>query len=308
VGAQFNKDMTLSLSAEERVPPVAFVGRRPSVVSIVSELWHARDLLAQFVQRDLTVRYAQAIMGFGWALLMPILIVGAGMVFRVVLAALANVPIDGAGIASLGAKALPWAFFSGALSTATQSLLSHLNLIGKIYFPREALPIGSVIAQCTDLVIGLIVLLIAFAALGIGLHWSALWTIVVLVLLIMFTTGWALLLSCANLFFRDVKYILQVALSFGVFATPVFFEPQMLGKKGAALMLALPLSPFIQAMDLTLVQGHGLLHQLSVTTPKGAIVVWSPWMLGYAATLSVALLWAGLIVFRSVSSQFAEMA
>ena len=87
--------MTLSLSAEQRVQPVAFIARRPSVVNIVSELWHSRDLLAQFIRRDLTVRYAQAIMGFGWALLMPILIVGAGMLFRVVLATLANVPIDG---------------------------------------------------------------------------------------------------------------------------------------------------------------------------------------------------------------------
>ena len=105
----------------------------------------------QFIQRDLTVRYAQAIMGFAWALLMPILIVGAGLVFRVVLVTLSGTKLDGVSVASLAVKALPWAFFSGGLSIATQSVIANSNLIGKIYFPREALPIATVIAQCTDL-------------------------------------------------------------------------------------------------------------------------------------------------------------
>src|SRR5439155_10817403 len=110
--------------------------------------------------------------------------------------------------------------------------------------------------------------------LGVRLPWTALWAVLMLVLLVVFTTGCGLLLSCANLFFRDVKYIVQVVLNFGVFATPVFFEPQMLGAKGAAVMLALPLSPFIQALDLAIVRGHNLLRPLTLETPKGPIAVW----------------------------------
>jgi ABC-type polysaccharide/polyol phosphate export permease len=101
---------------------------------------------------------------------------------------------------------------------------------------------------------------------------------------------------------------MQVVLNFGVFATPVFFEPQMLGPKGAGIMLTLPLSPFIQAMDLAIVRGHSLLRPLTVESAKGPIEIWSPWMLGYATVTSVLIFCLGLLVFRGASARFAEMA
>ena len=290
-------------------PSVVSVRRRASIAKIIAELWDSRDLVVQFMLRDITIRYAQAIMGFAWALVMPILIVCAGLVFRVVLATLSNSPIGGASVAGLAAKAVPWAFFSGALTQATQSLLAQANLIGKVYFPRESIPVASVFAQTPDLIVSLVVVLIVLPLVGLSLHVASLWGIAILLLLVLFTTGCALILSCANLFFRDVKYILQVCLNFGVFATPVFFEPQMLGKKGSAILLALPLSPFIQAMDVAVVRGRSLLEPLALASPgKAPVVVWSPWMLGYAAALAVGLAGLGLIVFRRASGQFAEMA
>jgi lipopolysaccharide transport system permease protein len=177
-----------------------------------------------------------------------------------------------------------------------------------VYFPRESLPLATVLAQTPDLVVGLIILMAILPFIGVPLSWAALWVVAVFILLIMFTVGIALLLSCANLFYRDVKYIVQVVLNFGIFATPVFFEPQMLGRKGAAIMMALPLSPLVQAMDLAMVRGHNLLTPLTVTTVKGSITVWSPWMLGYAAASAVLLLAVGMKVFRQASSRFAEMA
>jgi ABC-type polysaccharide/polyol phosphate export permease len=300
--------MTSTASLEEPKKPIAFVRRRDSVATIVTEVWHARDLVTQFLLRDLTIRYTQAVMGLAWAVLMPLLIVGAGMMFKVVVATLSNTPLDGGSIASLAAKALPWAFFAGALSSATQSIIGNASIIGKVYFPRESLPLATVLAQSPDLVVGLVITTVVLPFIGVSLTWAALWVVPVLILLVMFTVGFALLLSCANLFYRDVKYIVQVVLNFGVFATPVFFEPQMLGRKGAAIMMALPLSPFVQAMDMAMIRGHNLLNSVTVATPKGPIVVWAPWMLGYAAGSAVLLLYVGMHVFRRGSSRFAEMA
>jgi lipopolysaccharide transport system permease protein len=296
------------MSAAETASPSKWVRPRGSIFGILHELWDSRELLVQFIQRDLTVRYAQAVMGFAWALLMPVLIVGAGLVFRVVLSTLSGGPLGGADIASLAVKSLPWAFFSGGLSIATQSVITNSNLIGKIYFPREALPIATVIAQCTDLAIGLAVLLAIVPFLGMHFTLNALYAPLLLALLVIFTAGCALLLSCANLFYRDVKYIVQVILSFGVFATPVFFEPQMLGPKGARIMLALPLSPFIQGLDIAMVRGHSLLSTLTLTSRKGDVVVWSPWLLAYAIGWSILVFGSGLLVFRRQSGRFAEMA
>src|SRR5438045_9003577 len=169
--------MTVFASAEGSKPPVTFARRRQSVASIIAEVWDARDLVMQFVLRDLTIRYTQAIMGFAWALLMPLLIVGAGMMFRVVVSTLSNTPLEGSSIASLAAKALPWAFFAGALSTATQSIIGNANLIGKVYFPRESLPLATVLAQSPDLVVGLVMLTIILPFIGVLLSWAALWVV-----------------------------------------------------------------------------------------------------------------------------------
>jgi ABC-type polysaccharide/polyol phosphate export permease len=230
------------------------------------------------------------------------------MMFRIVVATLSNTPLEGSSIASLAAKALPWAFFAGALSSATQSIIGNSNLIGKIYFPRESLPLATVLAQSPDLIVGLVILTGVLPFIGVSLTWTSLWVIVISILLVAFTVGCALVLSCANLFYRDVKYIVQVALNFGVFATPVFFEPQMLGRKGAAIMLSLPLSPFVEAMDMAMIRGHSLLDTVTVATKKGPVVVWAPWMFGYAFGLAVVAVYVGVHVFRRGSSRFAEMA
>lgn len=293
---------------DQIAPPAAAARRRVSLVMIIRELWASRDLVVQFMLRDITIRYAQAVMGFAWALVMPLLIVGAGLVFRVVLSTLSSSPIEGTSVASLAAKAVPWAFFSGGLTQATQSLLAQANLIGKVYFPRESIPVASVFAQAPDLIVSLVVVLIVLPIVGVPLQATTLWALLVLVFLVVFTIGWALILSCANLFFRDIKYILQIALNFGVFATPVFFEPQMLGPKGAAIMLALPLSPFIQGMDVAAVRGRSLLEPLVLHSTKGPVTVWAPWMLAYIVALSFGLLFIGLRVFRRTSSRFAEIA
>lgn len=293
---------------EEVVPPPAFVRRRYSIAQIIGDVWDSRYLVGQFILRDLTLRYAQAVMGVAWALLMPLLIVCAGLMFRVVVSRLAGAPVEGASIVSLAAKALAWAFFSTTLATATQTIIGNSNLIGKIYFPRESLPIATVLGQCIDMLVGGLILLMIIPFTAVSLHWSAFWVPVMIALLILFTTGCALLLSCANLFYRDVKYIVQVVLNFGMFATPVFFEPQLLGRKGAAIMLALPLSPFLQALDICLVRGHGLLATTTFEAAKGPITVWAPWMFGYAILTSVSVFCVGLVVFRGASSRFAEMA
>ena len=282
--------------------------RSDNLSNIAGDVWAARELVVQFVLRDINIRYAQAFFGFAWALLMPVLIVLSGLVFRLVISTLSGQPIAGSSIASLAVKSLPWAFFSGAIAISTQSIISYSNLIGKVYFPRETLPLSAVLAQCFDFGIGLIALLVALVVLGVPLTFNALWAFPLIVLLFSFTVGVSLLLSCANLFFRDVKYIVQVILNFGIFATPIFFEPYMLGQAGARVMMLLPLSPFIEGFNVSVVGGNSLLSTLTQVTSKGAVVAWSPWYLVYAIVIAVLALALGAKTFRHFSGKFAEMA
>jgi ABC-type polysaccharide/polyol phosphate export permease len=205
------------------------------------------------------------------------------------MARLSGEPLQTSILGGMGVKALGWAFFVGALGFATSSLVGNIGLVTKIYFPREVFPLSAVITQLIDSTVGsalLAVLLVGFW--GVGISWTSLWAVPLVLLLILLTTGASLLLSCANVFFRDVKYLAQVILSFGIFFTPVFYEPQFFGPTGSLLMMLNPLSPLLEGLRLAIVEHHNLLVPLSVTLAHGpAVVAWHPWYLAYAALWSV---------------------
>jgi ABC-type polysaccharide/polyol phosphate export permease len=269
---------------------------------IVRDMWHYRDLLYQLTRRDIRIRYKQAIMGFGWAVMMPVLIVLAGLVVRLAMASFSHQPIAMSDLAGIALKAIPWAFFVGAIGFATPSLTANTTLVTKVYFAREVLPLSATLAQVFDSAIGGIALALVLPFMGAKLTLALAWVPVLLVLLIGITAAAALVLSCANLFFRDVKYIVQVLLTFGIFATPVFFEPAMFGPRGARLLMLNPLSPIMEGLRLAVIDGHNLATPLVV----GAITAWSPAYLVYAAAWAIVGLFASSILFHRLEFVFAE--
>lgn len=266
--------------------------------TIVRDIWQSRELLHQFVLRDLRLRYRQAVMGVAWALLMPCLTILAGLVVR---GALARAGGDAPSLAGVVLKSWGWAFFAGSLNFATMSLLANIALVTKIWFPREVLPLSAIAAQAVDAGVGLLLLAVLLPFLGADLGLAALWLPVLLVLLVGFTTGVGMLLACANLFLRDVKYILQVVLTFGIFFTPVLLEPAQMGRLGAVAMLN-PLAPILEGLRLAVVVNHDLLTPLQ----QGGVVTWQPWWLGYSLAWTLVTLWLGLRTFRGSAARFAE--
>ena len=247
-------------------------------------------------------------MGFAWALVNPALVVMSGLIIRFAFARLSGRPLELGDASALAIKAIPWSFFAGALTLSTASIVSHANLIGKVYFVRETLPIATVLGQAFDTAIGTASVTIALLVFGFGFSAQALWALPVAAFLMLFTMGCALLLSCANLFFRDVKYLVQVLISFGLFLTPVFFGPEALGPKGAIAMLLFPIATFIQAFGLSVAQGRSLSTEQFVNVQGIETLVWSPWLLVYGALISVCTLVLGLLLFRKFSARFAEAA
>jgi ABC-type polysaccharide/polyol phosphate export permease len=284
-------------------PPGAIAGVVADLRDVVLDLWHARELLQQLTVRDLKLRYKQAVMGLGWAMFMPALIVLSGVFLRIIMARLSNSRLDPSDIASIAVKALPWAFFVGTISTATTSLTSNTQLVTKVYFPREVLPLSAVGAQAFDLTVATVALslLLAFVhppAAAVTL----LWVPPLVLLLVAFTTAAALFLSCANLFFRDVKYIVQVLLTFGVFFTPVFFDATMLGSAARRLIMLNPLSPILEGLRLAVVDGHNLARPLLV----GAATAWSPADLLYTVVVTLVALVGSALLFHRSEFVFAE--
>jgi lipopolysaccharide transport system permease protein len=270
------------------------------------ELWPYRGLAYELMRRDLRVRYKQAAMGFGWAVLMPALIVISGALVRFAMAFVGGRDVAAPEIAGMAIKAVPWSFFVGALGFATSSLTGNPNLIAKIYFPREVLPLASTLAQGFDSSIGILTLLLICPLLGVDYGAAIVWAPLLVACMFFFTAGSALLASCANLFFRDVKYLVQVLLTFGIFFTPVFFEPEMFGPIGARLMMLNPLGPLLEGLRLCVVYNHNLLEPLVAMGRSGQVLVWSPWHLAYSAAWAAVIFLASLVLFHRAEAKFAE--
>jgi lipopolysaccharide transport system permease protein len=274
----------------------------------VREVVEYRELLFQLTLRDVRIRYKQAIMGFGWALLMPLLVVSAGLLVKVAMAQMSGSEFRSESFAGMAVKALPWTFFVGAIGSATGSLTGNSNLLTKIYFPREVLPTSAVLTQGFDSAIGTIALgVVLFVILRIGVSLQTLWAIPLIVLLFLFTTGAALVLSCANLFFRDVKYIVQVFVTFGIFFTPVLFEAESFGPIGSRVMMINPLAPLLEGIRLAMVEHHNLFYSLIVKSPKGVdVLAWHPVYLVYTGAWVLLGSVGSWVLFRKLQFLYAE--
>ena len=275
--------------------------------TVVYDLIASRDLIYQLTLRDIRIKYKQAVMGFGWAVFMPVLVVMAGLLIRFIMAKASDQSLSGPVVGGMAIKALCWSFFVGAIGLATTSLIANMALLTKIYFPREVLPLATTLAQTVDTLIGTAAVACLLPFMGAELSLQLLWTPVLFGMLFGFTLAVAVFLSCANLFFRDVKYIVQVLLTFGIFATPVLFEPQMLGRTGGRLLMLNPLSPIMEGLRLAVMNGHNLLEPLRVTLRDGTLfLAWSPWYLVYIALWTSVGLVASTLLFRRAAFAFAE--
>ncbi|MBC8088375.1 MAG: ABC transporter permease [Phycisphaerae bacterium] len=271
---------------------------------IALELHAARNLVYQLTLRDIRVRYKQAVMGFAWAVFSPVLIVAAGVVMRVAMLHMSGERMHAGLVATIVVKGLAWAFFAGAIGFATTALTGNAALISKVYFPRAALTLSVVLACAFDSLIATSVMALFLPMIGWRPTSAFIWVPLLIVLLFLFTLAVSLLVSCANLFFRDVKYITQSLITFGIFFTPVFFEPSVLGGKWIPWQMLNPLAPLLEGLRLSAVSGHNLLAPV-VQAGDGALV-WTPWYLIYSASVAVLGLLGSVVLFHRAQYQFAE--
>jgi lipopolysaccharide transport system permease protein len=259
------------------------------MIAMIRQLSRHRDLLYMLSRRDITVKYKQSIMGFLWAILMPLLITSAGVVVKIAMGQMSGKAVVFTDVLPVAVKAAPWAFFVASLRFSTQSLSGNYNLVTKIAFPRAVFPLSSVASQLFDFGIAsaVIFVLILFAPISATVH--LLWVPVLLALLVAQVVGLALLLSAANLFFRDVKYLVEVVLTFAIFFTPVFYSVALFGGRGRLLLLN-PVAPILEGLDAVIVQGHA---------PDA---MWT----GYAAVWAIVLLLVTPAIFLRLEPKFAE--
>jgi homopolymeric O-antigen transport system permease protein len=253
------------------------------------ELFRYRELLYMIAYRDVRVRYKQSVMGFLWAILMPVLIVGAGVVVRYAYAVASGKALQTSDIASVAVRSLPWAFLVSSIRFSCTSLINNQNLVTKVYFPKEVFPVAAVLASFFDFLIASGALVLFLAVIHVGWSGQLVWIPVLLALMVFLATGISMIISAASLFFRDVKYIVEVVLTFGIFFTPVLYDVRMFGAKGKWLLLN-PAAPILEGLADCIVH-----HQ----SPNLAWLV-------YSFTFSMVLMLGGYVFFKHLEPGFAE--
>lgn len=241
------------------------------------------------VYRDIRVRYKQSVMGFFWAILMPILIVMSGVVVRYGYAIVAHAPLRKSDIASVAIRSVPWAFIVSCMRYTCNSLSGNWSLVTKIYFPKEIFPLAAVLACLFDFFIASSGLLVLLFFMKVGWSIYLLWVPVLLATIVLFSIGMGMLISAASLFFRDVKYLVEIFLTFGIFFTPVFYDVRMLGDRGKWIMLN-PIAPMLDGLNACVAH-----HQ----APN------LPWYL-YSLIFSLVVSASGYVLFKHLEPAFAE--
>jgi ABC-type polysaccharide/polyol phosphate export permease len=255
----------------------------------VRELVQRRELLYMLAWREIAIKYKQSVMGFLWAILMPALIVTAGVVVRYAFASMAGGTVSTLDIANVSVKAIPWAFFVASLRFATNSLVSNRDLVTKIYLPREVFPVASVASQLVDFGVASALLIPVLAFLQVGVSVYLVWVPLLVVLLVLLCVSLGIFLSAASLFFRDVKYIVEAVITFAIFFTPVFYDAASFGR-WTHLMMLNPVAPILEGLSAAVVY-----HRLP---PVG----WVTYSAGF-----VTVVWLGATAFfRKMEPYFAE--
>ena len=276
-----------SASSVPRRPTSPLRAVASDVREIVHEQMEYHELLMTIARRDMLLRYKQSVMGFGWAIFMPVL---NTIIFSVIFMRVARldtgVPYPIFAFAGL----LPWNFFASSLRFSVTSLTGNVALVTKVYFPRELFPFSAVLVSLVDFTVAFTVLIAMMIYYHIGVTWTVFFLPVILLVQIMFTAGIALGLSMANLFYRDVKYLFEIVLSLWMFATSVVYPIDRIGGRLAAILSLNPMTPIIDGYRAVLLRG---------TLPD-------PGAFGYATAVSVLVLCVGWFAFHRSEFRFAE--
>jgi len=268
-----------------------------TTVSVLSAVTTHRELVENLVLRDIRARYKQSVLGYAWAVLNPMILTLIYTLVGGLFLGQRNDKYPFAVHAFYGI--LIWNLFQTGLATATEGLVSHLNLITKVYFPREVFPISAVVSKLVDFGFGLIGLVPLLLFYRVAPSAGLLLVVPILALQLLFTMGIGMLCACANLFYRDVRYLVQLALGLWIYLVPNIYT---LDRVEAAshthpllykLYMLDPMAVFIEASR-------------RLTFPQmGSVAPLLPY-LTVAGVVSVLVFFVGYAVFKRNEPRFAE--
>lgn len=187
----------------------------------LKEIARHRYLIQNLVIRNVKTRYKNSALGILWSLLNPL---GLMLVFTIVFSVLSGEEAPRQYPVFILVGLIPWRFFADSLVSGSVAILNNGSIIKKVYFPRELLPIATLLSELVNFLFGFIVLIVFLYAFGLGLTRHALWLPLILLTQLTFSLGLSFLLSALTTFYRDVLMIIDVVLQAWFFLTPIIYS------------------------------------------------------------------------------------
>lgn len=256
------------------------------MIKRIKGIWEFKYLIYNLVLRDLKVKYKGSTLGFLWSLLNPLLMI---VVYTVAFKYVIKLKIENFTIFLFSAL-LPWTFLSSALSMGVTSITENSNLVKKVYFPREVLPLSIVLVNLFHFFLTLVVLIPALLFFNIKPGFSFFFLVVIIFFQTLFVLGLTFLVSALNVYYRDVKHFLEVMLNLWFWLTPIIWPLNLVPEKFQDYVYLNPFTPFVRAYrDIIL---HNQLPQ--------------PLILTILVVIGILVFLLGALVFQKKQRRFAE--
>jgi lipopolysaccharide transport system permease protein len=265
------------------------ITRPKTVIESLRDLASQRTLLLQWTQRELRARYRQSILGVGWALAAPFfqMIVISIIFGRFLRVPTGDIPYP----VFLYVAMLPWTLFAGSVAAAIPSLLTHMDLVTKTYFPREILPLSLIIARLADFALAAIILVGLFVWYRVEITSTIVWVPLLLILQIVLSIGLGLAGAAISVFVRDISFAVPLVMQLWMYATPVIYPVDMVPEPLRVLYWLNPMAGIIDGYRRTVLEG---------LAPRGGPLIIS-------ATICVLMGIIGYVIFKRLEMAMADV-
>lgn len=256
------------------------------MLKAISEIYAYREMIRGLVVRDLRGRYKKSALGFLWTFINPLLQLG---VYTLVFSVILTNRIEKFYL-FLFVALVPWMFFSSCLTSGAQSVIGSANMIKKIYFPKEVLPISYTTSCFVNMLFGFVIIFIVLILGGQPITWSYLFLPLVMLIEYMLCLGITLLVSALTVYVRDLEHILGIVSMLWFYVTPIVYSVEAVPEQFRYIMALNPMYQIIRAY-------RDILYFSIV--PQIRTLIWC-----FAAALIVLVI--GAFVFRSLKDHFVE--
>ena len=261
----------------------------PNMIEHIRVLAKYRELLWVWVLRGIKVRYKQSLLGGAWAVLQPLLLT---VIFSIVFTYLVRVSTDGIPYPIFSYSGLLlWTFFATSINLAASSLVQNMNLVTKIYFPREIIPIAVVAGSFFDLLVASAVFIGMMVFYKVPLTLTILILPVIIAPMMLLTMGIAMITASVNVFYRDVRFVVPLMLQVWMYATPIIYPISVVPDSFQKYYIVNPIA--------------GLIDSFRAITIRGQ---WPNWtFLLVAVVMSIVIFGIGYMYIKRVEWQFADL-